>query len=193
MLRVIGYLARICEDKGLHLLVEACEQLAKRTDLPPFVLHAAGYLGEGDRPYLATSKPASRAGPFAGRFQYVGELDRARKDRVPAIARRVQHADRLSRIERPARARSDGQRRARRAARPRQLFRNGRRHRRRPVASAARSGRLADKLAELLRDPVRATQLGLAGQQAIQDRYHATAMARQTLELYRQRRLQIAR
>ena len=43
---------------------------------------------------------------------------------------------------------------------------------------------LADKLAELLRDPVRATQLGLAGQQAIQDRYHAAAMARQTLELY---------
>ena len=32
---------------------------------------------------------------------------------------------------------------------------------------------LADKLAELLRDPARATQLGLAGQQAIHDRYHA--------------------
>ena len=45
---------------------------------------------------------------------------------------------------------------------------------------------LADKLAELLRDPVRATQLGLTGQQAIHDRYHAAAMARQTLDLYRQ-------
>ena len=43
---------------------------------------------------------------------------------------------------------------------------------------------LADKLAELLRDPQRAMQLGLDGQQAIQDRYHAGAMARQTLELY---------
>jgi len=30
------------------------------------------------------------------------------------------------------------------------------------------------------------TQLGLDGQQAIQDRYHARAMAQQTLELYHQ-------
>jgi glycosyltransferase involved in cell wall biosynthesis len=44
---------------------------------------------------------------------------------------------------------------------------------------------LAAKLAELLRDPLRAVQFGLAGQQAIQDRYHAAAMARQTLDLYR--------
>jgi glycosyltransferase involved in cell wall biosynthesis len=43
---------------------------------------------------------------------------------------------------------------------------------------------LADKIAKLLRDPVRATQLGLNGQQAIQDRYHAGAMARQTRDLY---------
>ena len=43
---------------------------------------------------------------------------------------------------------------------------------------------LAERLAELLRDPVRAMQLGLAGQLAIQDRYHAAAMARQTRELY---------
>ncbi len=44
---------------------------------------------------------------------------------------------------------------------------------------------LADKIAELLRDPVRAAQLGLAGQHAIHDRYHAAAMARQTVDLYR--------
>ena len=43
---------------------------------------------------------------------------------------------------------------------------------------------LAEKLAELLRDPLKATQLGLAGQQAIHDRYHARAMAEQTQALY---------
>ena len=41
-------------------------------------------------------------------------------------------------------------------------------------------------LAELLRDPVRVMQLGLAGQQAVQDRYHAATMAQQTREIYRQ-------
>jgi glycosyltransferase involved in cell wall biosynthesis len=45
---------------------------------------------------------------------------------------------------------------------------------------------LADKLAELLLDRPRAAQLGLAGQQAIHDRYHAAEMARQTASLYRQ-------
>jgi glycosyltransferase involved in cell wall biosynthesis len=44
---------------------------------------------------------------------------------------------------------------------------------------------LADKLAELLLDPIRALQLGLAGQQAVEDRYHAEAMAEQTRDLYR--------
>src|SRR3954467_5458267 len=48
----VGYLARICQDKGLHLLVDAGERLAQRTDVLPFELRAAGYLGEGDRPYL---------------------------------------------------------------------------------------------------------------------------------------------
>jgi glycosyltransferase involved in cell wall biosynthesis len=43
---------------------------------------------------------------------------------------------------------------------------------------------LAEKLAELLLDPARLTQIGLTGQRAIHDRYHATAMAQQTLELY---------
>jgi len=33
---------------------------------------------------------------------------------------------------------------------------------------------------------VRAGELGLMAQRAIRDRYHAAAMARQTLDLYRQ-------
>jgi glycosyltransferase involved in cell wall biosynthesis len=44
---------------------------------------------------------------------------------------------------------------------------------------------LAEKIAELLREPARATQLGHAGQRAIHDRYHAEAMAKKTRELYR--------
>jgi glycosyltransferase involved in cell wall biosynthesis len=45
---------------------------------------------------------------------------------------------------------------------------------------------LAEKLGQLLRDPLLATQLGITGQQAVHDRYHAAAMARQTADLYRQ-------
>jgi glycosyltransferase involved in cell wall biosynthesis len=45
---------------------------------------------------------------------------------------------------------------------------------------------LADKLAQVLRDPHQAIQLGLAGQMAIRDRYHARRMAERTRELYAQ-------
>ena len=48
----IGYLARVCADKGLHLLIAACEQLAQQSDCPDFELHVAGYLGGGDQQYF---------------------------------------------------------------------------------------------------------------------------------------------
>jgi glycosyltransferase involved in cell wall biosynthesis len=43
---------------------------------------------------------------------------------------------------------------------------------------------LSEKIAELLRNPAHAAELGRSGQQAIHRRYHAAAMARKTVELY---------
>lgn len=75
----VGYLARICHDKGLHLLVEGCEHLARtRPDLD-FHVRAAGYLGKTDEPYLREIESRVARGPLAGRFEYVGELDRVEK------------------------------------------------------------------------------------------------------------------
>ena len=87
--RAIGYLARICEDKGLHVLVEACERLTEREDVPPIELRAAGYLGKSDRPYLAAVERRVAAGPLAGRFEYRGEVDRAGK--IGAVRRGIAH------------------------------------------------------------------------------------------------------
>ena len=50
----IGYLARICPEKGLHNLVAAAERLHGMAGLPPFRIRVAGYLGALDRPYLET-------------------------------------------------------------------------------------------------------------------------------------------
>ncbi|WP_197527617.1 glycosyltransferase family 4 protein [Posidoniimonas polymericola] len=75
----VGYLARVCPEKGLHLLVEACTHLAaSRPDLD-FTLKAAGYLGEGDRRYLEKLQAEVAQGPLAERFEYLGELDRPQK------------------------------------------------------------------------------------------------------------------
>jgi glycosyltransferase involved in cell wall biosynthesis len=184
--RIIGYLARICEDKGLHLLLDACEQLATQTDLPPFELHAAGYLGEGDRPYIEQLQLRASNGPFAGRFEYIGELDRAQKIAfiqsldifsTPTVYRESKGLPALEAMANAVPvvlpdhgsftemvADTDG----------------GLLHRPHDPAD------LAERIAELLRDPVRATQLGLKGQLAVHDRYHAEGMARQTADLYRQ-------
>jgi glycosyltransferase involved in cell wall biosynthesis len=183
--KVIGYLARICEDKGLHLLVDACEQLAGQTDLPPFELHAAGYLGEGDRPYLEKLQSRASAGPLAGRFKYVGELDRAEKIAflqsldifsTPTVYRESKGLPALEAMANavPVVLPDHGSFTEMIADTSGGLL-----HRPHDPAD------LAERIAELLQDPVRATQLGLNGQLAIHDRYHAAAMARQTADLYR--------
>ena len=49
----MGYLARICPEKGLHLLVDAFCRLAREPGREQLRLVTAGYLGSRDREYLA--------------------------------------------------------------------------------------------------------------------------------------------
>lgn len=77
--RIVGYFARICPEKGLHLLVEAMGLLALDPALHDVRLHAAGYLGAQDWPYLDEIRRRADALGLAGRFEYRGELDRAEK------------------------------------------------------------------------------------------------------------------
>jgi glycosyltransferase involved in cell wall biosynthesis len=181
----VGYFARICEDKGLHQLVEACEALSLRAGSPPFVLRAAGYLGAADRPYLDQIISQVAAGPLAGRFQYLGELDRAQKISflqsldvmsVPTVYRESKGLSALEAMANgvPVVLPNHG-------SFPEMIADTGGGLLFRPHDSID----LADKLAELLHDPMRAAQLGRAGQYAVEDRYHARRMAEQTLDLYR--------
>jgi glycosyltransferase involved in cell wall biosynthesis len=183
--RVIGYLARICKDKGLHILVDACERLATRNDLPPFTIEAAGYLGASDQPYLRQLEERVVAGPLAGRFTYRGELDRAKKIAflqsldifsVPTVYRESKGLPALEAMANavPVVQPDHG------SFTEMIADTNGG-----VLCRPHDAVDLADKLADLLRDPPRATQLGLNGQKAVHDRYHAGAMARKTLELYR--------
>src|SRR4029078_6346367 len=165
---------------GLHVLVDACEQLAKQTDLPPFELRAAGYLGDGDRPYLEKLQLRASTGPLTGRFKYVGELDRAEKRAV------LQSLDVFSTP--PVYGESKGLPALEAMANAVPVVLPDHGSFTEMIADtgggilrrAHDTTHLAEKLAELLRDPARARQLGLKGQQAIQDRYNAAEMARQT-------------
>ena len=77
----IGYLARICPEKGLHLLLEAFRDL--RTD-PRFggaSLQVAGYLGARDRRYWRELCRQVEDWGLTGSVEFAGELDRAAKIR----------------------------------------------------------------------------------------------------------------
>jgi glycosyltransferase involved in cell wall biosynthesis len=76
---VIGYLARVCPEKGLHQIAEAVKTLTEDKNLPPIRLRAAGYLDIADRWYLDDIRSQFAAAGVAEHFEYVGELDHAEK------------------------------------------------------------------------------------------------------------------
>jgi glycosyltransferase involved in cell wall biosynthesis len=48
----IGYFARVCPEKGFHVLAEAFHLLRQTPDTPPVRLRVSGYLGANNRPWF---------------------------------------------------------------------------------------------------------------------------------------------
>lgn len=72
---VIGYFARICPEKGLHLLVQAFEEVHQRH--PHTKLKVGGYLGKRDELYFAELQ--EQTAKFGEAFEYIGSPDKAGK------------------------------------------------------------------------------------------------------------------
>ena len=78
---VVGYLARICPEKGLHLLAEAMRLLIqKRGSLGPRLrLRVAGWLGPEHRDYLDRIKQQVAEWGLEANFEYLGSIGREQK------------------------------------------------------------------------------------------------------------------
>ena len=76
---VIGYLARICPEKGLHLLVDAFYHLTNQIGSNNVQLKVAGYLGKTDEPYLEQLVKQIDAWGLSDAFDYWGEVERHQK------------------------------------------------------------------------------------------------------------------
>jgi glycosyltransferase involved in cell wall biosynthesis len=180
----IGYLARICHDKGLHLLVDACEMLAARPDLPPFELHVAGYLGAGDKPYFESLRQRVERGALRGKFHYAGELDRLQKIAflqsldifsTPTVYRESKGLPALEALANGV---------------PVVLPEHGAF----PEITASTGGgklftphdatHLVQELASLLLDSRLRCDMGKSGRDAVHAKFHAGVMAEQTMRLY---------
>lgn len=180
----IGFLSRVCPDKGLHLLAEAFALLAEDVRLP-LRLVAAGYLADADRDYLADIRRKLAERGLGGRLEYLGSLDRGEKIAVlqsldvmctPTI---LPESKGLPVLEAwangvPVVLPAHG-------AFPEMVEDCGG-----GLLFAPHDARsLAGALGQLILDPSLAWQLGQRGQAAVHQRYHAEGMALQTAELYR--------
>ena len=74
---VIGYLARLAPEKGLHVLVDAFVQLAKRH--PTVRLEIAGWLGPQHQTYWSGLQQQLSDAGLSERVHYWGSVDRAGK------------------------------------------------------------------------------------------------------------------
>lgn len=75
----VGFLSRLCPEKGLHLLVDAFLQLAREPGGEQLHLAVAGWLGERDRPYFEEQRRKIAEAGLGDRFHYAGEVDHAGK------------------------------------------------------------------------------------------------------------------
>ena len=97
---VVGYLARICPEKGLHLLVDAFYRLTKEIGSDKIRLKVAGYLGKGDQPYFDEIRNQIDTWGLMEAFEYWGEVNRSQKIDFPQRASSLIRADNIQGTER---------------------------------------------------------------------------------------------
>jgi glycosyltransferase involved in cell wall biosynthesis len=182
---IIGYLARICPEKGLHLLVEAFDLLLHREEKRQIRLEVAGYLGPRDRAYFEeVVQKVERLG-WTDQFRYRGEVDRQQKLEflasldllsVPTIYKDPKGLFVLEALanEVPVVQPSHG-------SFPELIEQTGGGRLVEPDSASA----LADGLFYLLENPEERTQLGKQGKAAVHEHYSDDALAERALAVYR--------
>jgi glycosyltransferase involved in cell wall biosynthesis len=76
---VIGYLARICPEKGLHVLVQAFHSLVQKYGPEKLRLTVAGYVSKKDQPYFRKIQDQLRKWQIEGQVSFLQDIDRKQK------------------------------------------------------------------------------------------------------------------
>lgn len=181
---VIGYLARICPEKGLHLLAEAFHRLTEKPGSKNLQLKIAGYLGEKDRQYFEGIQKQISAWGLQERVKYCGEVDRAGKINflnslhvlsVPTVYREPKGLFVLEAL-----ANDVPVVQPKHGAFPELLLSTGGGILVEPNSPPA----LADGIAQLLHNPELREQLGRKGKSAVQRFFNDEVMAKAMVEVY---------
>jgi glycosyltransferase involved in cell wall biosynthesis len=180
----VGYFARICPEKGLDRLYDAFKILRTLPGMENAKLRAAGYLGAGNQKWFDELQERMTRDGLAKQFLYEGEVDLKGKLQfldsidVLSVPTAYQEAKGIFVLEALARGI--------------------------PVVQPAHGSfreliystgagllvppndpqKLAEAIAELLRDPQRRVQLGRQGQAAVLSQFTDDHMAAKMLQLY---------
>lgn len=181
----IGYFARICPEKGLHVLIDAFQILKQMPGVPPCRLRISGWLGDNNRPFFHDLMNKLAGWGLAGDVEHVETPDHDGKVRfyqsidVLSVPTTYREPKGLYVLEALACGVP--------VVQPR--------HGSFPELIEATGGGLlvnpedpvdlATALRRLLDNPGERTILAQRGKQAVQDRFHAARMAEDTVNLFR--------
>ena len=184
----VGYLARICPEKGLGFLVDAMIELQQRSGFEELYLRVAGYLGKRDEVFFRTLQEKIDQSPMRGGMTYVGEVNQAGKIAllysvdvfsVPAI---YPEAKGIYLLEAFATGLAAVQ--PDRGSFPELMQKTDGGILTKPGDTAA----LADGLADLLQNPQRRHVLGQKARQVVYEEFTDTRMAEQMLAVFQEMR-----
>lgn len=181
----IGYFARICREKGLHVLAEAFHILRAMPGVRRCRLRVSGWLGENDRPYFEDIRRKLHAWALVEDFEYVACPDHASKARffqsldilsVPTTYREPKGLYVLEALANgvPVVQPNHG-------SFPELLEKTGGGLLVRPNDPHD----LAQVLRRLVENQTEREELGRRGHEAVRQHFHAAIMAQETLEVYR--------
>jgi len=182
----IGYLARICPEKGFHLLIDAFRILKEQPEFDTLHFDAAGYLSTRDQAYFDAELRKIQDLGLADSFTYHGEVDRAQKIRILgdldvfSVPTTYAESKGLPILESLANGTPVVQ--PNHGSFPEILEATGGGLLTEPHSSAA----LAKGIARLLRDDELRLQLGETGKESVHSRFNDTATAQATLAIYNQ-------
>ena len=182
----VGYFARICPAKGLHILVEAMQRLRQMPDTEDARLHVAGWLGESDKKYLeqlqAKIGEAGDEGHTTFQFAVDASAKRSFYESIDVLSVPTVYREPKGRYVLEAMASGVPVVQPDHGAFPELLKDTGGGR----LVPPENPQRLAEVLHELLTQPAERRRLGEAGREAVLQRHSDSAAARAVLDVFSQ-------
>ena len=180
----IGYMARVCPEKGLHQLIDALLLLPQVGGLPDFRVVVNGYVGKGHEQWYAEQRQRVERSPIAGKVQFGGEIDRDAKlamlDSIDVLSVPTVYPESKGVFVLEALARGVPVVEPAHGSFPELIRATGGG----VLVPPGDARALAEALGALLRDPDRRRRLSEAGRQAARAQFTDEQMARNMLKVY---------